>query len=199
MEDCLTGDFYLIILIPAPVFSKTSLPANFSGAKTITNSNHRRFFRVVCQTLLILPMKPVLKSLLLWLLIIVAGCHHAMTPEQDNPGDLTYTDDLSQAQQWFNGRWELIAVTSMIPNPPVPKVQLVVGNNQITVIQEGKQTDQVNFEMIKIATFFQIETNAQPREDNWYIRNPGLQISSNRLFLNTGGSDPSTFRFRRID
>ncbi|GAB3891095.1 hypothetical protein GCM10028803_02560 [Larkinella knui] len=144
-------------------------------------------------------MKPVLTKLLLLFLLIAAGCHHTVPPEQNDPGDLTYTDDLSQAQQWFEGKWKLTAVTAMVPNPPVPNVQLIVSNNQITVIQEGKQTDRVHFEIIKTTSTFQLKTDAQPREDNWYVRNPGLLVSSNRLFLNTEGSDPSTFRFKRIE
>ncbi len=84
-------------------------------------------------------------------------------------------------------------------NPPIPNVQLLVNNNRITVIQNGKQIDQVNFEIIKMPGYLQLKTKAQPRADNWYVRDPSLQVSRNRLFLDTGvATDLPAFSFERI-
>ncbi|GAB3927799.1 hypothetical protein GCM10028804_33510 [Larkinella terrae] len=131
--------------------------------------------------------------------MITSGCRHSVPPEENDPGDLNYTNELSLTQQWFNGKWKLTSVTAMNPTLTVPNVQLVVGNNQIIVIRDEKQTDRVSFELSKIRSGFQLTTDAQPGEDNWYVRNPSLQVSSNRLLLQTAGSESSTFRFKRME
>ncbi|GAB3790528.1 hypothetical protein GCM10028818_60820 [Spirosoma horti] len=133
-------------------------------------------------------MKPTFVYLLLSILLF--NCHNSVSP----------TDSLGQANQWINGKWKLTAVSTMIPNPTVPNVQLLIGGNQIILIQDGKQTDQVNFEIIKTVYDLQLRTSAQPRADNWYIRNPALRLSKNQMFLDAGmANDGPGFNFERAD
>ncbi|GAB2550455.1 hypothetical protein [Spirosoma aerophilum] len=136
----------------------------------------------------------------LLILVLLAGCHPSVTPEESETADYTYTEDLSRLKHGLNGKWTLIDVTAMIPNPAIPNVQLVVANNRITVIQDEKQIDQVSFEIIKTQNYLYLKTTAQPGKDNWYVRNPGLRVSSNRLFLDTGmATDLPGYMFKRIE
>ena len=135
-------------------------------------------------------MKSALANLLLLFLTVFTSCNDPVS----------LTDNLNQAKKWVNGKWNLTAVSAMVLNPVVPNVQLVVGNNQIIVIQDGKQTDQVNFDIVKTAYTLQLKTNAQPRADNWYVRDPALQISKNRMLLDAGMAiDGPGFTFERVE
>lgn len=123
------------------------------------------------------------------------GCHEAITPPD------AYTTNLTQVKAWFPGQWRLVRMHTMGPGSAVPDVQLVVtGNQQITLIRDGKQADSVSYQISESPYGFRLETTAQPREDNWYLRDPSLQIAPNRLFLDTGmASDLPAFTFERIN
>lgn len=135
-------------------------------------------------------MKPILANLLALFLIVSTSCQDTVSP----------TDNLNQAQKWIKGKWNLTAVSGMMINPTVPNVQLIVNNDQIILIQAGKQTDQVNFEIVETDYNLQLKTNAQLREDNWYVRDPALRISKNRMLLDAGmATDGPGFTFERVE
>lgn len=133
-------------------------------------------------------MKPILICLLI--AISFLGCHDSVSP----------TDSLGQANKWIIGKWRLTSVSAMVLNPKVPDVQLLIDSKRITLIQDGKQTDHVTFEIIKTAYDLQLRTSVRPRADNWYIRNPALRLSKNQMFLDTGmANDGPGFNFERKD
>lgn len=118
---------------------------------------------------------------------------------QDNPIKV-HTQDLQQAKMWLPGKWRLTKVSAMIPNPPVPNVELVIDEDQISVIEDGIQIDKVNYEIINTDYGLLIKTNAQPREDNWYVRNPALYINKIRMYFDLGTSqDMPGYEFKKID
>ena len=163
-------------------------------------SNHLHLYRVLeVERLSFRIMRLFLLNLSIILLTVSASCRHSIAPEQNDTADYNYTDDLNQAQTWFNGQWKLIAVSAMIPNPPVPNVQLVVTSNQITLVRDGKPIDQGHFEIIKTQNYIQLKTTVHPREDNWYIHDSGLRVSRNQLFLDTGMAlDLPGYSFERV-
>ncbi|WP_460982261.1 hypothetical protein [Spirosoma fluminis] len=73
-------------------------------------------------------MKSVLTNL--FLLFVMAGCQQPVHPKKDDSADLQHTNKMSQAQQWFDGQWQLTAVTAMVSNATVPNVRLVVALHQ---------------------------------------------------------------------
>lgn len=134
-------------------------------------------------------MRYIISTLLL-VALGTTSCSEAVSP----------TTNLNQAKKWFNGKWNLVAVSTMVLNPAVPDVQLVVSGAQVAVIQDGKQIDKVNFEIVETAYNLQLKTDAQPREDNWYVRNPTLKISKNRMLLDAGmAADGPGFTFERLE
>ena len=144
-------------------------------------------------------MKNIILCLLLLTVFGVTGCKK--TTEVDPEGDprRVYTQELQQAQLWLPGKWKLVKVSAMVPNPPVPNVGLVIGAKQISLIQDGVQTDKVDFEVVKTEGIM-IKTNAQPRGDNWYIRNPVLYINKNRMFLDLGmAQDLPGYEFVKVN
>lgn len=111
-----------------------------------------------------------------------------------------YTLDLQQAKMWLPGKWKLTKKSSMILNTTLPNVELVIDENQISVIQDGIQIDKVDFEVVKVDYNLLIKTNAQPREDNWYVRNPGLYINQNRMYLDLGrAQDLPAYEFSKVN
>lgn len=143
-------------------------------------------------------MKPILATLLFLLVIVSTNCQHTVSPESSDTVDQNYTTDLNQGRKWFEGKWKLTTVSAMIPSPTVPDVQLIVNKNQITLIQDGKQTDQVSFEIIQTPYDFQLKTNSQYQ--NGYLGNSGLRISRNRLFIDKGmANDFPGFEFKRME
>jgi len=137
---------------------------------------------------------------LLFLIILgtISSCKEKIAPSGAIVNG-NYTENLRTAKKWINGKWNLVAVVASVPNPHVPNVQLIVNNRQITVIEDGKQIDKVNYEIIQTLYAFQLKTTAKPRSDNWYVRNPALQISENKMFLDLGSaSDFPAFTFERI-
>lgn len=134
-------------------------------------------------------MRHRISSLLLLMALEATSCSDTVSP----------TTDVSQAKKWFIGKWSLVAVSSMLPNPPVPNVQLFVSDNQVSVVQDGKQIDKVNYEISQTAYDLQLKTDAQPRKDNWYVRNPALRMSKNRMLLDAGmATDGPGFTFERV-
>ncbi|MVM33731.1 hypothetical protein GO755_27080 [Spirosoma sp. HMF4905] len=115
-----------------------------------------------------------------------------------------YTLDLPQAKMWLPGKWKLIKQSSMVLNSTLPNVELVIGENQISVIDNGTQADKVDYEVVKLAYqvghYLQITTNAQPREDNWYVRNPVLYINKNRMYIDLGrAQDLPAYEFSKVN
>lgn len=144
-------------------------------------------------------MKLISARLLLLLIVSVMGCRDTIAPNESQSIS-SYTTDLKQARKWFAGRWQLIAVTASIHNPAVADVQLVISNNQIAVVRDGQQIDNVTFDIEQTSYGLLLKTSAQPKQDNWYVRNPTLQIARNRLFLDTGiAQDLPGFTFVRIN
>lgn len=132
--------------------------------------------------------------LLLILLLAASGCR-----DEEKTLDGEFTTNLKEAQKLFTGTWKLIQVKAMIPNPPIPNVQMVISGNQITLLQDDKQTDKVEYDIVKNDDFLILITNALPRSDNWYLRNPVIKISSNQLFLDTGmAMDLPGYTFEKI-
>jgi len=144
-------------------------------------------------------MKNMTINLLLLLMLgAISSCKDKVSPAVASVNE-NYTSDLGKAKKWIVGSWKLVAVSVMVPNPAVPNVQLVVNNNQITVIEDGKQIDNVSYEIEKTASSMQLKTNAEPRTDNWYVRNPVLQISENKMYLDLGrAADLPAFDFERV-
>lgn len=145
-------------------------------------------------------MKNVILCLLLLVGFGITSCKE--TDEVDLPGDdprRVYTQELQQAQLWLPGKWKLVKVSAMVPNPPVPKVELIIDENQIRLIQDDVQTDKVDYEIINDQGLL-IKTTAQLREDNWYIRNPALYINENRMFFDLGmANDGPGYEFAKIN
>jgi hypothetical protein len=141
-----------------------------------------------------------------WLLMAsaITGCNKEskIDPEldsKDNPLKV-YTQDLQQAKMWLPGKWKLVKVSAMIPNPSIPNVELLIEENQISVIEDGMQIDKVKYEIISKDSWLLVKTNAQPREDNWYVRNPGLLINETRMYLDLGrAQDLPGYEFKKVD
>ncbi|CCH02176.1 hypothetical protein FAES_4176 [Fibrella aestuarina BUZ 2] len=131
----------------------------------------------------------------LFCLSSLLSCHQAVTPPD------AYTTDLVQAKVWFPGHWRLTKMYTMGSGSAVPNVQLIVTDDQqIRLVRDGKQTDLVSYKINETPYDFQLKTTAQPREDNWYLRDPSLRIAPNRLFLDTGmAGDLPGFLFERIN
>jgi hypothetical protein len=149
-----------------------------------------------------------MKNIILKLLILVAfgitSCNKTdkvdleLDPKDDPLKE--YTQDLQQAKIWLPGKWKLLKVYAMILNPPVPNVELVIDENQIRVMQDGIQIDKVDYEIVKTDHGLLIKTNAQPRADNWYVRNPGLFINKNRMYLDLGRAlDGPAYEFNKVN
>lgn len=139
-----------------------------------------------------------LPLLLLVMLGALSGCKEKISPAETIVNE-NYTEDLGKAKKWIDGKWNLVAVSAMIPNPAVPDVQLIVSNNQITIVEDRKQIDKVSYEIVQTAYALQLKTTAEPRSDNWYVRDPALQISENKMFLDAGrASDLPAFTFERV-
>lgn len=148
-------------------------------------------------------MKNIILSLWLLVALGIAGCTKTAEVDptldpQDNPLK-EHTQYLQQATMWLPGKWKLVKVSAMILNPTVPNVELVIDSNQISVIQDGIQTDKVDYEIIKTDYGLLLKTNAQPRENNWYVRNPGLYINRKRMFLDLGVAvDGPGYEFNKV-
>lgn len=150
-----------------------------------------------------------MKNLILCLLLLVVGfgvtgCKKtAQVDPTDNSIDNPlkfHTQELQQAQLWLPGKWKLVKVIALAPKAPVPKVELIIDENQIRLIKDGVQTDKVGYEIIKTEYALRIKTTTQPREDNWYIRDPALYINENRMFFDLGiASDRGGYEFARIN
>ncbi len=88
----------------------------------------------------------------------------------------------------------------MLAGAKLPDVKLIIDkNNQITVIENEKQIDKVDYELIKGQYDMLLKTNAEPRSDNWYVRNPSVRISSSEIFLDVGMAyDGPGYKFKRV-
>lgn len=144
-------------------------------------------------------MKNIVLSLLLLIAFGSISCHKTAEIDPIAYPLKEYTLDLKQAKMWLSGRWKLIKVSTMIPNPTIPNVELIIDENQIRLIQDGIQTDNVDYTTIKTDSGLLIKTNAQPRADNWYVRNPGLYINQTRMYLDLGrAQDLPAYEFSKV-
>lgn len=150
-----------------------------------------------------------MKNFILCLLLLVVGfgvtgCKKtAQVDPTDNSIDNPlkfHTQELQQAQLWLPGKWKLVKVIAFAPKAPVPKVELIIDENQISLIKDGVQTDKVGYEIIKDQGLH-IKTTTQPSRDNWYIRNPTtLYINEKRMFFDLGRlQDDPGYEFARIN
>lgn len=135
-------------------------------------------------------MRGIVLSIMVCVIFSLLSCHQDVDPIKK------HTQDVQEAKGWFLGRWKLVEVVVQLPNPTIPNVNLVVNENQIELLQDGKRTDLVNYEITSINNGLRITTNAQPRENNWYVRDPSLYINKKRMFLDLGmASDGPGFEF----
>lgn len=121
-----------------------------------------------------------MKNVLLYVLLLMIGissCRDKVTPDGE------YATNVKEAQKWIFGTWKLTKVEVQIPDPTVPNVQMIISENKISLLQDGKQIDNVDFEIIKTDNSLQLKTNAQPRQDNVYLRNLDIQLSNSKMFL----------------
>ncbi len=144
--------------------------------------------------------------LCLWVLMAfgITSCHKTaeVDPIIDSEGDplKEHTQNPQQARMWLAGKWKLIKVSVMTPNPTVPNVELIIDETQISLVQDGVQSDKVDYEIVKTDYGLLIKTNAQPRADNWYIRNPGLYLNQNRMYLDLGrAQDLPAYEFSKAN
>ncbi|GAB3696139.1 hypothetical protein GCM10027592_18870 [Spirosoma flavus] len=149
-------------------------------------------------------MKRIVVSLLLLVTLGFTSCTKTaeIETESDTKNDplKEYTQDSQQAKLWLPGTWKLVKVYAMIPDPVVPPVELIFEANQISVVENGKQIDRVDFEVVKLDNGLLIKTNAQPKEDNWYVRNPGLYMNQNRMYLDLGRAmDGPAYEFKKVN
>lgn len=140
-------------------------------------------------------MKNSVLGLFVCVAFSLAGCQKGVDPLEE------HTQDVQQAKKWLPGRWKLIEVSVQTStNPGVPNVNLVIDENQIRLIQNGRQTDEVDYEIVSVSNGLKINTNAQPRSDNWYIRNPSLYINKKRMFFDLGRAmDGPGFEFVKVN
>ncbi len=88
----------------------------------------------------------------------------------------------------------------MIPNPPVPNVELMVTVNQINVVLDGIQVDKVDYEIVKTEYGLQFKTKSQPKKDNWYVRDSDLYINSNRMLFDMGiAQDGPGYEYSKVN
>lgn len=144
-------------------------------------------------------MKNSVLSLLLLVTCGISSCHKTDPVDPQAYPLKDYTLDLQQAKRWLPGKWKLKKVSAMILNPPVPNVELMIDENRISLIQDGRRTDQVDYTLVKTDSGLLLKTNAQPREDNWYVRDPSLQLNQNQMYLDLGrAQDLPAYEFSKL-
>lgn len=144
--------------------------------------------------------------IVLFLLILGSiGCADKVAPEEQG------TTSTLQAKEWIDGKWDLVGISGGYvsvqpnPNPPAPGpkefvLQLTMKNGRMIVVDKGKKTIQVGFEIVQTAYGLRFKTNVPPQDDRWYLRDSGLKISRNKLFLDTGiAHDSFGYYFERIE
>ncbi|QDK80061.1 hypothetical protein EXU85_16175 [Spirosoma sp. KCTC 42546] len=145
-------------------------------------------------------MKNSILSLLLLVALGIISCKKTAEVDPTAYPLKEYTLDLNQAKAWLPGKWKLIKVSAQILNPTIPNVELVIDENQINLIQDGIQTDKVDYTTVKTDYGLLIKTNAQPRGDNWYIRDPSLYINKDRMYLDLGrAQDLPAYEFSKVN
>lgn len=152
-------------------------------------------------------MKNALLSCLLLLVFGIASCHKTTEAEpeldpKDNPLK-EHTLDLQEAKLWFPGKWKLVKAYTMLPYPTLPKVELVIDDAQISLLEDGTQIDKVDYEIVKLeyhaGYYLKINTNAQRRENNDYVQNPSLYINKNRMYFDLGrAQDGAAYEFKKL-
>ncbi|WP_266368205.1 hypothetical protein [Tellurirhabdus rosea] len=124
----------------------------------------------------------------------LTACNGFLTPDDK------YTTSVAKARRWLVGEWKLTKVSAMMPNPPVPNVRLVASEEAIIVFKDGKEIDRVGYELSRKDDYLELKTSAEPKADNWYVRNSTAKVARNRLFLDTGMAfDAPGYEFERIE
>ncbi|UFH54611.1 hypothetical protein [Spirosoma sp. KNUC1025] len=149
-------------------------------------------------------MKNIALPLLLLITFGNISCHKTAQIDPTLYPLKEYTLDLQQAKAWLPGKWKLTKESSILLNTTLPNVELVIDENQIRVVQDGIQIDKVDYALVKIdyqaSSYLQINTNAQPREDNWYVRNPVLYINKDRMYFDLGrAQDLPAYEFNKTN
>ncbi|RZK67500.1 MAG: hypothetical protein EOO85_25450 [Pedobacter sp.] len=149
-------------------------------------------------------MKNIGLNLLLLVFFGIISCHKTTEIDPILYPLKEYTLDLQQAKIWLPGKWKLMRESSMLLNSTLPNVELIIDENQISVIEDGTQIDKVDYKIVKleyqVGDYLQIHTNAQPRENNWYVRNPTLYINEDRMYFDLGrAQDLPAYEFSRVN
>lgn len=135
----------------------------------------------------------------LWAIVFVACSKQELNIDQATC--TTYITDKQQAQQVIVGRWHLTKLIVSIPNPPVPDLDLLIDpDGHITVQENGQLTAQVSYQ-IEAAPYntLLLKTDAQPRPDNWFFRNPAVRLCQGQLLLDAGiAQDLPGYEFHRV-
>lgn len=142
-------------------------------------------------------MKTLLCALLTSLLM---GCG----PQDDTAPNCNvntdYTSDLTSAKRWIIGEWRLTGVTAMSLNPTVGNVRLSFSQKgEVRTIKDDKLTETNRYEIVQTQYALLLKTDAEPRSDNWYVRDPVVRICTGQMFLDGGiANDGPGFTFQRI-
>jgi hypothetical protein len=145
-----------------------------------------------------------MKHLLVGLLMLVTAgnisCDKADQVDPELNPLKEHTKDLAQANTFLVGTWKLTKVYAQVPNLPVPNVKLVIDQHQIKLIRDDTQTDKVDFNLTKTDSSLLLQTNAQPQEDNWYVRSSSLYINRKRMLLDAGmAQDLPAYIFDKVE
>lgn len=147
-------------------------------------------------------------SILFLLLVGATGCGDKVAPEE------RVTTSILQAKEWIDGKWGLVGISGGYreyvsvepgPKPPAPNpkessLQLIISNGRMTVIDKGKPTIQVNFEITPTSYGLRFKTNAPPEVGRWYLLDSDMKLSRNKLFLDTGiAHDLLGYHFERVE
>ena len=137
-----------------------------------------------------------MKNILLYLLFLtisLGSCRDKSTPDGE------YTTNIREAQKWVVGTWKLTNAVYQIPNTTIPNVNMTISGNKIRLLQDGKQIDNVDFEVIQTDHTLQLKTNAQRRQDNAYLHNLDIKISNNKMLLYIYNiADGPEYTFERV-
>jgi len=143
-------------------------------------------------------------SILFLLLLGATGCRDKVAPDE------RVATSIQQADAWIDGKWGLVGISGYVsvqpdPKPPAPKsedagLQLIISNGRMTVLDKGKPTIHVNFEITPTSYGLRFKTNAPPEVGRWYLLDSDLKLSRNKLYLDTGIShDSPGYAFERIE
>lgn len=150
-------------------------------------------------------MRYVTVRILFLLLLGATSCRDKVAPDE------RVATNTLQANEWIDGKWGLVSISGGYvsfkpgPKPPAPKpkesgLQLIINNGRMMVLDKGKPTIHVNFEITPTSYGLRFKTKARPEVGRWYLLDSDLKLSRNELFLDTGIShDSPGYAFERIE